>query len=214
MHAPTSVHLTVVKRVLRYLKGSADHGLHYHKGSLTLNALCDLDWVGNPYDKRSTTGFGIFFCANLISWSAKKQHIVSCTSTEAEYKSLSLITTELFWIRMVLREMHISLPSPPTLWCDNLEALALASNPVFHARTKHIEVDVHFVCEKVANKDIQLHHLSTFEQLADIFTKGHTVDRFCYLRDKLKVVPPLSLREGVKDNSQTQNTNQPVHSQP
>jgi hypothetical protein len=214
MHAPTSVHLTAAKRVLRYLKGSADHGLHYHKGSLTLNAFCDSDWAGNPDDRRSTTGFGIFFGPNLISWSAKKQHIVSRSSTEAEYRSLSLTTAELFWIRMVLREMHISLPSPPTLWCDNSGALALASNPVFHARTKHIEVDVHFVREKVANRDIQLHHLSTLEQLADIFTKGHTADRFCYLRHKLKVVPPLSLRGGVKDNSQSQNTNQPVHSQP
>jgi hypothetical protein len=214
MHAPTSVHLTAAKRVLHYLKGFVDHGLHYHKGSLTLNALCDSDWAGNPDDRRSTTGFGIFFGPNLISWSAKKQHIVSRSSTEAEYRSLSLTTAELFWIRMVLWEMHISLPSPPTLWCDNSGALALASNPVFHARTKHIEVDVHFVHEKVANRDIQLHHLSTLEQLADIFTKGHTADRFCYLRDKLKVVPPLSLRGGVKDNSQSQNTNQPVHSQP
>ena len=99
---------------------------------------------------------------------------------------------------MVLKEMHISQPSPPTLWCDNSRALALASNPVFHARTKHIEVDVHFVHEKVANRDIQLHHLSTLEQLTDIFTKGHGIDRFCYLRDKLKVVPPLSLRGSLR----------------
>jgi hypothetical protein len=113
---------------------------------------------------------------------------------------------------MVFREMHNSLPSPSTLWCDNSGALALASNPVFHACTKHIEVDVHFVCENVANRDIQLHHLSTLEQLVDIFTKSYTADCFCYLRDKLKVVPPLSLRRGVKDNSPTQNTNQLVHS--
>jgi hypothetical protein len=186
MHAPTSIHLTAATRDNVLLRG-----LHYHKGSLTLNAFCDSDWAGNPDDRRFTTGFGIFFGPNLISWSAKKQHIVSRSSTEAEYRSLSLTTAELLWIHMVLREMHISLPSPPTLWCDNSGALALASNPVFHACTKHIEVDVHFVREKVANRDIQLHHLSTLEQLVDIFTKGHT----------LKVVPPLNLRGGAKDNS-------------
>ena len=106
---------------------------------------------------------GSFFGPNLISWSTKKQHIVSRLSTEAEYRSLSLTTAELFWIRMVLREMHVSLPSPPTLWRDNSGALALTSKPIFHARTKHIEVDVHFVREKLVNKDIQLHHLSTLE---------------------------------------------------
>lgn len=102
---------------------------------------------------------------------------------------------------MLLKELHISLSSPPTLWCDNSGALALASNPVFHARTKHIEVDVHFVREKVANRDIQLHYLSTLDQVADIFTKGHTADQFCFLRAKLKVVPPFSLQGGVKHKS-------------
>lgn len=115
MHAATLVHLIAAKRVLCYLKGSVDCGLHYHKGYLTLNAFCDSDWAGNPDDRCSTTGFGIFFGPNLIYWSAKKQHIVSRSSTEAEYRSLSLTIAELLWIRMVLREMYISLPSSPTL---------------------------------------------------------------------------------------------------
>jgi hypothetical protein len=198
MHAPTSVHLTAAKRVLRYLKGSVNLGLQYGKGSLTITSYCDSDWVGNPDDRRSTTGFGIFLGPNLISWSAKKQHVVSRSSTEAEYRSLSLATTEMFWIQMLLKELHISLSSPPTIWCDNSGALALAFNPVFHARTKHIEVDVHFVREKVLNRDIQIHHLSTLEQIADIFTKGHTAAQFCFLRNKLMVLPPMSLQEGVK----------------
>jgi hypothetical protein len=198
MHAPTSTHLIAAKRVLRYLKGSVDYGLQYHKGPLAITTYCDSDWAGNPDDRRSTTGFGIYLGSNLISWSAKKQHTVSRSSTEAEYRALSLATAEMFWLRMLLKELQVFLPSPPVLKCDNSGALALASNPVHHARTKHIEVDIHFVREKVTNRDIALQHLSTLDQVADIFTKGHTAARFCYLRDKLMVVPPMSLRGGVK----------------
>jgi hypothetical protein len=198
MHHPTSVHMTAAKRVLRYLKGSVDCGLHYYKISLTINAFCDADWAGNPDDRRSTTGYGIFLGSNLISWSAKKQHVVSLSSTEAEYRSMCLTTAEMYWIRMLFCELQLPLLSPPTLWCDNSGALALASNPVFHARTKHIEVDFHFIREKVTNKDIQLRYLSTLDQLADIFTKGLLANRFCLLWDKLRVCAPISLQGGVK----------------
>ena len=86
---------------------------------------------------------------------------------------------------MVLKDLGIFLCCPPTIWCDNLSALALASNPVFHARTKHIEVDYHFIWEKVVNEDIQLHHISTNDQLADILTKALSSPRFLFLRTKL-----------------------------
>jgi hypothetical protein len=139
MHTPTTTHFTVAKRVLRYLKGSIDHGLQYSKGTLTITTFCDSDWTGNPDDRRSTTGFGVYLGPNLISWSAKKQHIVSRSSTEAEYRALSLATVEMFWLRMLLKELHIFLPSPPLLRGDNSGALALASNLVHHAHT-HIYI--------------------------------------------------------------------------
>jgi hypothetical protein len=109
-------------------KGSIDYGLYYCKSPLTFNAYCDADWASNPDDKCSTTGYGIFLGSNLISWSAKKQNVVSRSSIEAEYRSMCLTITEMYWIRMLLKELHLPLLSPPTLWCDNSGALALASN--------------------------------------------------------------------------------------
>ncbi|RVW21991.1 Retrovirus-related Pol polyprotein from transposon RE2 [Vitis vinifera] len=200
MQAPTTAHWTAAKRVLRYLKNTLDFGLLYKPGSFAINAYCDSDWAGDPDDRCSTCGYGVFVGPNLISWSAKKQPVVSKSSTEAEYRCLALVTAEVYWLRMLLCELEISLDSLPVIWCDNISALALASNPIFHARSKHIEVDYHFVREKVAHRDIILEHISTSIQPADIFTKGHTADRFCFLRDKLAICDlPTSLRETVSD---------------
>ena len=103
---------------------------------------------------------------------------------------------------MPLCELKISLDFPPVIWCDNINALALASNPIFHAHSKHIKVGYHFVREKVAHRDIILEHISTSIQPADIFTKGHTTDRFCFLHDKLAIYDlPASLRGNVSDNN-------------
>ncbi|XP_040986320.1 uncharacterized mitochondrial protein AtMg00810-like [Juglans microcarpa x Juglans regia] len=197
MQNPTSAHWTAAKLVLRYLKNTLDHGLFYKPGSFSINAYCDFDWAGDPEDKRSTCGYGVYVGSNLISWSAKKQHVVSKSSTEAKYHCLALVTVEVYWLRMLLCELKVSLESAPVVWCDNISVLALTSNPIFHARSKHIEVD-----EKVANRDIILQHVSTSLQSADFFTKGHIADHFCFLQDKLSVLDlPTSLQGNDKDKN-------------
>lgn len=112
---------------------------------------------------------------------------------------MTLAIAEAYWIRMLMKEFQIYLSSPHTIWCDNVGALALASNPVFHARTKHVEIDYHFIREKVVNKNIVVKHISTKNQLADMFTKSQTTTRFQFLRSKLMVRQlPISLQGGVK----------------
>jgi hypothetical protein len=185
MHRPTDQHLIVAKRILRYVQGSLSHGLSFQPGPLQLTAFADSDWASDPMDRRSTTGLIIFLGHNPITWQSKKQPTVSPSSTEAEYRALANCTVDLARVRMILKDLGIFLGVPPTIWCDNLSALAMASNPVFHGRTKHVEVDYHFIREKVTNKDIQLHHVSTDDQLADVLTKALPSPRFLYLRTKL-----------------------------
>ena len=185
MHQPTDHHLVAAKRILRYVQGTLHHGLTFCPGPLSLTAFTDSDWAGDPMDRRSTTGLIVFLGHNPITWQSKKQPTVARSSTEAEYRALANCAADLAWVRMVLKDLGIFLHAPPTIWCDNLSALALATNPVFHARTKHVEVDYHFIREKVTNRDLQLHHISTDDQLADILTKALPSPRFRYLQDKL-----------------------------
>jgi hypothetical protein len=187
MHKPTSTHFVAAKRILRFLKGTLDKGILFQPGPLALTAFTDADWAGDPADRRSTSGITVFLGHNPITWVSKKQHTVSRSSTEAEYRSLATGAAELSWLRQVLCDLGLYLASAPVIWCDNTSALALASNPVFHGRTKHIEVDYHFVREKVVRGDISVQFISTDDQIADIFTKALPSPRFHHLSSKLLV---------------------------
>jgi hypothetical protein len=196
MHKPTATHLATAKRILRYLQGTLHLGIRFQSSSPSLTAFTDSDWSGDPYDRRSTTGITIFLGNNPITWVSKKQHIVSRSSTEAEYRALATGAADLAWLRQVLCDLGIFLPSAPALWCDNTSAIALASNPVFHSRTKHIEVDYHFVRESVVRGDLHLHFISTEDQLANLFTKPLSTPRFLKLTSKLMFSAPTHSLEG------------------
>ena len=145
MHQPIDQHLITAKRVLCYVQGSFDHGLSFHPGPLSFTAYTDSDCARNPMDHLSTTCLIVFLGHNPMTWQCKKHPTVSHSSTEAEYHALANCTADLDWVRMVLKDIGIFLRSPPMIWCKNLNALALASNLVFHTRTNML---------KSTNKDI------------------------------------------------------------
>jgi histone deacetylase 1/2 len=172
IQSPTSVHWVAVKRILRFVKGTVDEGLKIQRSrNILLSGFSDADWAGCPDDRRSTSGFAVFLGTNLVSWSSRKQATVSRSSTEAEYKAIANVTAEIIWIQSLLRELGVFLRDRPRLWCDNLGATYLTTNPMFHARTKHIEVDFHFVREQVTRKAMEVRFISSKDQVADILTK-------------------------------------------
>jgi histone deacetylase 1/2 len=189
LHSPTTAHWSAVKRILRYVKGTLGMGLKLRKSSSTLvSVFSDADWAGCVDDRRSTGGFAVFFGPNLIFWSARKQPTVSRSSTEAEYKALANATAEMMWIQRLLTELGVPHSKVARLWCDNIGAKYLSANPIFHARTEHIEIDFHFVRERVAQKLLDIKFISTGDQIADGFTKPVTAAKLREFRFNLNLV--------------------------
>jgi hypothetical protein len=167
LHAPTDHHMETVKRVLRFVQGTLKTGLKFHRSSiLAPSAFSDADWAGCPDDRRSTSGFAIYLGKNLISWSSRKQQTVSRLSTEAKYKALGNATTEIIWVQSVLKKLGINQTPTVVLWCDNLCATYLSTNPTFHARMKHVEVNYHFIRERVAPGLLDIQFISTSDQVS------------------------------------------------
>jgi hypothetical protein len=169
LQSPTTIHWTVVKRILQYIKSTLSFGLHIRKSTSTiLSAFSDADWAGCSDDRKFTGGFAVFFSANLISWCDKKQPTNSRSSTEAEYNAMANATAEIIWLQALLKELRISCPPHARLWCNKY----LSSNLVFYGRMKHIEVDYHFVRDRVTKHLLGAMFISTHDQVADGFTKA------------------------------------------
>lgn len=193
LQSPTYVHWTATKRVLRYLKGTTDHALHLNATStLTLQGFSDASFANNIEDRKSTGGYLVYFGQSLISWSSRKQQAVSRSSVESEYRALANLAAKVLWLTYLLKEIKFPLKISPVLWTDSMSATALASNPVFHARSKHIELDVHFIWDHIFSKRLEVRHVPSSDQNADCLTKPLAHSRFQFLKHKLGVLKPLS----------------------
>jgi hypothetical protein len=144
------------------------------------------------------------FGSGAVSWSSKKQLTIALSSTEAEYRGAAIAACEVVWLQKLLLDLGQSMDVPVVIYCDNISSILLANNPVYHARTKHIEVHYHFIREKVLVKEIDLIHVSTEDQVADIFTKALSTNKLRKFRKMLGVLEvDLSLRGSVENSSST-----------
>ncbi|GJS14912.1 retrovirus-related pol polyprotein from transposon TNT 1-94 [Tanacetum coccineum] len=194
---PTEMHLTAIKRIFRYLKGTIHMGLWYPKDSgFDLKAFADADYAGCHDTRRSTSGSAQFLRHRLVSWSSKKQKSTAISTTEAEYIALSGCCAQILWMRSQLRDYGFAFNKIP-MYCDNQSAIALCCNSVQHSRSKHIDIRHHFIKEQVERKVVELYFVETKYQLADIFTKALPRERFATLLPLLgvKQMSPETLKE-------------------
>jgi hypothetical protein len=190
---PRECHLVVVKRILRYLVATPCFGIWYPKGStFDLIGYSDSDYAGCKVDRKSTSGACQFLGRSLVSWSSKKQTSIALSTAKAEYVAAGQCCAQLLWMRQTLRDFGYNLSKVPLL-CDNESAIRMADNPVEHSRTKHIDIRHHFLRDHQQKGDIEVYHINTENQLADIFTKPLDEKRFCRLCSELNVLDSRNL---------------------
>ena len=186
MQKPCEGHWSAAKRVLRYLKGTQDFGLKYTQvGDFSLIGYSDSDFDGDKETGVSTTGYTMSLGSGAVSWRSRKQSVPTYSTTEAEYVAAAEATKEIVWLRKILEDLQMKQMYSTPLMIDNTSAIKLAKNPKFHDRTKHINTKYHLIRHHVQAKTIHLHHCSTNEQTADIFTKALGREKFEKFRSML-----------------------------
>lgn len=188
MNLPSETHWRAVKRVLRYLVGTVDYGLCFSKSQTEVVCYSDADWASSMEDRRSTTGYVVYLGPNPVAWCSRKQPVVSRSSSEAEYRSLANCVSKLLWVKQLISEIGLSNIPPPVVWCDNTSTVSIAENPTHHARIKHVEIDHHFVREKVLDGTLQVNFVPSAEQVADVLTKPIAPKQFESFRQALRVL--------------------------
>lgn len=188
MHEPRRDHWEAALQVVQYLKACPGQGILLRSDcDLNLTGWCDSDWASCPLTGRSLSGWLVFLGQSPIYWKTKKQDTVSRSSAEAEYISMAAVTCELKWLKGLLHSLGIHHPRAMNLFCDSQSALYLAQNPVFHERSKHIEVDCHFIRDAIQEGTICPSHVPTYGQLTYIFTKALGKHQFVFLLHKLGI---------------------------
>jgi hypothetical protein len=188
MHDPLEPHLAALKRILRYIRRTLHLGLLLRPSSSgDLTVYSDADWAGCPDTHKSTSGYAVFLGDNLVSWSLKRHNTFSRSSAEAEYHTVANSVAEVTWLHQLLLELHAPPRHASLVYCDNISAIYMSSNPIQHQHTKHIEIDLHFVRERVAVGDVRVMHVPTSSQYADIFTKGLLSSVFLEFMSSLNV---------------------------
>ena len=193
MHSPSEKHFSAVKRVLRYIKGTIALRVQFSKsveGDLKLLGYSDSDWGGCVDDSRSTSGYLFSLGLGFFTWSSKKQEATTQSITETEYIAAALVVNQALWLRKILKDLGQGQVEATNIMCDNISAVSISKNPVFHGRTKHIKIKYHFIREVQQSNEVLLVHCSSENQLADIFTKTLPMERFEALKQKIGVCHP------------------------
>ena len=189
MQNPKKPHLEAARRILRYVRGTMDYGLFYKKDQdCKIVGYCDADNAGDHDTRLSTTGYFFKIGSGTVSWCSKRKPTISLSTTKTEYRAAAMAAQESTWLMQLMEDLHQPRDYKVSIYCDNRSAICLAENPVFHARTKHVEVHYHFIREKVLQEEIELLYVKTEDQVADLFTKGLGVDKFEKFRRQLNMV--------------------------
>jgi hypothetical protein len=184
---PRESHLTDVKRIFRYLRGTTNLGLLYRKSlDYQLVGFCDTDYAGDRIERKSISGNCQFLGDNLISWASKRQATIAMSTAEAEYISTARCCTQLIWMKHQLEDYQINANNIP-IYCDNTAAICLSMNPILHSRAKHIEIKHHFIRDYVQKGILDIQFIDTGHQWADIFTKPLIVERFDFIKKNLNM---------------------------